>query len=321
MIAKHAKARLDGVTTQVFSENLASNQRTQGHQSRQQVNRFLLTFVTASMIMQKHSVVFVLAASASCGEAQRPPATHQQSYTPSLKHHQISDKVTTPTSKDRATPLLATCVECGDCLEVMSTLMVATTPPTWLPGFETQGPCDMDADGLIAPDEYTETEHESGKASEGTFDLSYKGPAGSGRYWDVGLSFDDGDGRQGFCLLTSTVGWRHLGTNRELASTVSKAMWIQDVDADGDDELIIPESVQAGSHGSNSKDAIVLTAYDRVKQGFVLDVESTLALRASIGDAYQKAQKTDGISADDLEHFQEAELEQRRPLCATPSLN
>ncbi len=62
-------------------------------------------------------------------------------------------------------------------------------------------------------------------------------------------------------------------------------MWIQDVDGDGADELIVPESVQAGSHGSNSNDAILLTAYDRVTQGFMLNVESTLALRTLIGDA------------------------------------
>ena len=90
-------------------------------------------------IRPKHWVLSILVASASCGEAQQPASKQHFSEAQSPTHHDSETGVEVRTSK-LASPLLATCAECPDCSEVLSTLMVATTPPTWLPGYETQEP-------------------------------------------------------------------------------------------------------------------------------------------------------------------------------------
>jgi hypothetical protein len=70
--------------------------------------------------------------------------------------------------------------------------------------------------------------------------VSADGPIGSGRFWNIAIGFSsktETDPTRGFCLQTSTVGWRTL---RYFDQAPLK--WLSDENADGNPELIIWDS-------------------------------------------------------------------------------
>jgi hypothetical protein len=182
----------------------------------------------------------------------------------------------------------------------------ATVPPTWLPGEETEGDCDMDQQGRLPFDAANEDDHSEltvaiGRTADGPFVVSQKGPSGSGHFWETGVSFKEGAKVFGFCLLTETSAWRHIGRNRSLAERMSPLIRpIQDVDRDRIDELVIAQSVNAhdGSECLEGGECTIsATAYDRRGQTFVVDAASTRTLRREMADAYSRAARR-GRSSD-----------------------
>ncbi|HMF43878.1 MAG TPA: hypothetical protein VKQ32_24560 [Polyangia bacterium] len=95
--------------------------------------------------------------------------------------------------------------------------MRASTPPAWLSGEEQKGACEMDRRGQLPRQRGAALTVKLGQSPDGPFTVSLVGPQGSGRTWSVGVSFQSPAGLRGFCFLTSTVGWRHVGGNDALA--------------------------------------------------------------------------------------------------------
>jgi hypothetical protein len=174
----------------------------------------------------------------------------------------------------------------------------ATVPPTWLPDEEREGGCDMDQQGRLSfdaanEDGRSELTVEIGRAAEGPFVVSQIGPSGSGRFWDIGVSFKEGAKVFGFCLVTETWAWRYIGGNRSLAQRMSQLIRpLQDIDRDRIDELVIAQSVNAHD-GSECLEGgactLSATAYDRRGRTFVVDAASTRTLRREMADAYGRA--------------------------------
>ena len=175
----------------------------------------------------------------------------------------------------------------------------------------------MDRRGRLVGDEFTTPETEIADAASGGFTLSYAGPTGSGRYWDVGVSFRAGHRRlKGFCFVTSTVGWRHVGGNRALADRVNAQIgWLQDVDGDGHQELVVRSSFDVTAGASLSDTAITASAFDFAGDRFVLDVAATSALRSKIADAYRDAAAAKNVRAEDRQHYLRAERLLRKSAC------
>ena len=185
-------------------------------------------------------------------------------------------------------------------------MLTAANPPAWLPGEDEQGPCQMDEQGHLVGDEFSDVSHEVGNSAGSEFDVSYYGPSGSGRYWGVGLSLLQDGVLHGFCFSTSTVGWRYIGGDNELASAlVPLIAWIQDVDVDGNQEFVIRSSFDLGG-GDRGDYAITATAYDLQAGQMILDKNSTQVLRFRIADAYQAAQRRKDVTSYDRARFHAA---------------
>jgi len=196
------------------------------------------------------------------------------------------------------------------CAGDLEPVLASSVPPAWLPSEEGEGPC---AGGWRDPDvdePGSESTVVSGRSSEGPFTVTFAGPTGSGRYWEARVTFPSRAGVRGFCFVTSTVGWRHVGGDRPLARRLLALLgsWVRDVDGDGRDELIVPSSVPLSPGASLLDHAMTATVFQRVADRFVLDARGTLALRRQIGRAYrERAASTDHPPArDDRDHFRQA---------------
>jgi hypothetical protein len=177
-------------------------------------------------------------------------------------------------------------------------VMLATSPPAWLPGEEQPGPCAMDQQGRLVYEEDDDEGRaklrvEVGQTRDGAFTYTQTEPAGSYLLSDVGVTFTLASKTYGFCLYTATTGWRLVRLNARLADRLSTLMRrVQDVDRDGSDELVI---VGCGnfrngtSEGEGPDCAIWPTAYDRHGQEFIVDAVSTRILRLKMAGAYQRA--------------------------------
>jgi len=201
-------------------------------------------------------------------------------------------------------------------------VMRATAPVAWLPGEESQGACNVDREGrlLSPPREEADAEDEAdpridgavereeregdrrnatnrtaeiGRGAAGPFVVSRVGPSGSDHLWETAVSFKQGGVVVGFCLLTETSAWRHIGANPSLADEMAPLIRpIQDVDGDHLDELVIAESVDPGDGAPCAEGApcvLSARAYDRLGTFFVVDVASTSTLRLKMASAYDRA--------------------------------
>jgi hypothetical protein len=113
------------------------------------------------------------------------------------------------------------------------------------------------------------------------------GPSGSGRYWAimVGItSKDQGIPRRGFCLETSTVGWRTLQAFKGLSLP-----WIGDRDGDGKPELIIWESFPLGKNASMAEYGLAAWVYQVDRNGKCkIDWDLSRKMAGEIAAAYRK---------------------------------
>jgi hypothetical protein len=182
--------------------------------------------------------------------------------------------------------------------DAAESVIQATVPPTWLPGEETEGDCNMNQQGRLSfdaaeQDDRSELTVEMGRAADGPFVVSQIGPSGSGHFWEIGVSLTEGAKVFGFCLRTETWAWRRIGGNPSLAKRMSQLIRpIQDIDRDRIDEFVIAHSVNAhdGSECLEGGECTIsATAYDRRGQTFVANAASTRKLRSEMADAYNRA--------------------------------
>ena len=198
----------------------------------------------------------------------------------------------------------------AECAEGLDAVMQASLPPSWLPSEEQQGSCDVDPRGRLRKDAESERTVERGRSSDGPFTVAYKGPTGSGRYWEAEVSFQSHAGARGFCFIASTVGWRHVGADRLLAERMVALLhpWLQDVDGDGQDELVVPSSFSLSPDASLGDDGMTASVFARTGDRFVLDASLTRTLRLKIANAYREraASTSHPPSPADRAHFRQA---------------
>ena len=151
------------------------------------------------------------------------------------------------------------------------------------------------------------------RKSSGPFDLFVypDGPSGSGRYWSVTVGIADGNDLEpirGFCLETSTVGFRTLQSYKR-----TPLPWLDDLDNDGKLEILIwssfPISKEQDYSGPNG---LVAWVYRMVsKNSLVIDWPLTRMIAREIAQEYRSRKQSMGSSllqvraaaADDLEKF------------------
>jgi hypothetical protein len=190
-------------------------------------------------------------------------------------------------------------------------LLESSLPPRWLAGEERRGPCDL---GTERGEEVTVATE---RAAADPFTIRAAGPSGSGRYWEVAVSWPSQSGTRGFCFLTSSSGWRRIGANQRLAESIRPLIeWLQDVDGDGHQELVVRSALELSDEASLDEVAITLAAYDRAGDRFELDAGSTRALRAKLAHAYQLAADRSETQAKEREHFGRAAARLRSAACA-----
>jgi hypothetical protein len=190
-------------------------------------------------------------------------------------------------------------------------LLESSLPPRWLAGEQRRGPCDLG--GERAEDVTLATE----RAAADPFTIRAEGPSGSGRYWEVAVSWSSQAGTRGFCFLTSSSGWRQIGADQRLAESIRPLIeWLQDVDGDGRQELVVRSTLELSDEASLDEVAITLAAYDRAGDRFELDAGSTRALRIELAQAYQLAADRSQAQTKEREHFGRAAARLRSAACA-----
>lgn len=145
-----------------------------------------------------------------------------------------------------------------------------------------------------------------------TYDLLLKtdGPSGSGRYWTITVNIDESHTTQpqnGISFETSTLGWRTLqgfengGLN-----------WAEDLDGDGDPELIVWDSFFAGDNPDAAPHPAGLCAWVYRKtqaNQLILDWDLSKKFAARIAAEYRRPsddaylQVTRSMIADQIELF------------------
>ena len=95
----------------------------------------------------------------------------------------------------------------------------------------------------------------------GPFDLLVyaDGPSGSGRYWKVMIGItkrSQSKPIRGICLITSTVGWRTLQQWKK-----TPLAWLDDLDGDGESELIIWNSFPLREEASMAEFGLMAWVY------------------------------------------------------------
>jgi hypothetical protein len=111
------------------------------------------------------------------------------------------------------------------------------------------------------------------------------GPSGSGRFWRITIGLTDTQvavPTRGFCLSTSTVGWRTL---QRYART--PLPWVEDIDEDGKPELLIWDSFPLSHEPSMAEFGLVVWVYElRAQDVFTIDWELTRRMTDELAKAY-----------------------------------
>jgi hypothetical protein len=171
----------------------------------------------------------------------------------------------------------------------------------WQEGEEDQGPCEkvprrawVRRSSGVSPDLFVHPD----------------GPNGSGRYWTVTVGTAGKQQRvpgRGFCLSTSTVGWRTLQRfGRPLA-------WVDDGDGDGRPELILWTSFSLVDEPSMAEFGLVAWVYELDARGtLAIDWDLSRKLARELALAYRSTLEEGGgnqpsrdRAAEELEAFAE----------------
>jgi hypothetical protein len=155
--------------------------------------------------------------------------------------------------------------------------MALTVPArglTWLRGEDQQGPCDSVAAPWI-------------RAAAGRSELlvAAEGPEGSGRHWTItaGVATRGGAPTRGFCLVTSTLGWRTL---RYFGG--GALPWTADRDRDGRPELVLWDSFPLSLEASAADYGVTAWVYEFDLGSYLaLDWRLTRELAREIAAAYR----------------------------------
>jgi hypothetical protein len=122
-----------------------------------------------------------------------------------------------------------------------------------------------------------------------TFDLFAQadGQSGSGRYWNVTVGIDRKGQRRpdrGFCLTTSTLGWRTL-QNLDKPLT-----WIADPNDDGKPDLVLWNSFPLNGRDSSAAEySLVAWVYQFDSKGrFMIDWGLSREMAAELAAAYRR---------------------------------
>jgi hypothetical protein len=111
------------------------------------------------------------------------------------------------------------------------------------------------------------------------------GPHGSGRYWTIAvaaLPAGDSARARGFCVTTSTVGWRTL------QRFPTALPWAADRDADGRPELVLWESFALRPEPIGPDYGLVAWVFElQGDSALVLDVAASRTLAGEIAAAYR----------------------------------
>lgn len=146
------------------------------------------------------------------------------------------------------------------------------------------------------------------------------GPGGSGRYWVITVGVapsDQPEPRRGFCLETTTVGWRTLQRFRGVGLP-----WVEDVDQDGQPELVIWGSFPLSDEASLAEYGLVAWVYDADSSGaFAIDWSASRRLARELASAYAQPleqggpglQPLRGTAARALEAFASGACTPARP--------
>jgi len=147
---------------------------------------------------------------------------------------------------------------------------------TWLPGESHRGVCDVTPPRGWAPR----------PDSLGNLYVYADGPEGSGRYWTVvvGVSRRSSTGPiRGICLETSTVGWRTLQQFDRLPLP-----WLDDLDHDGNAELVIWESFPLRAEASEAEFGLVPWVYRRTTEdSLTIDWLLSRRMAREVAQAYR----------------------------------
>jgi len=146
---------------------------------------------------------------------------------------------------------------------------------TWLQGEEETGPCQA-----VPLDKWT-------RKRSGALDLFVysDGPSGSGRYWTVTVGIGKAGKPKpdrGTCLTTSTVGWRTLQYYRD-----SPLPWLDDVDGDGEAELILWASFPLRQDASTAEYGLTSWVYRLDTHNMKLDWDLSRRMARNLAAAYR----------------------------------
>jgi hypothetical protein len=149
---------------------------------------------------------------------------------------------------------------------------------TWVEGEDLSGACEE-----VPAGQWTTAPAKAGKVM-----VNADGPSGSGRFWTVtvGLaSKTGGTPDRGFCLTTSTMGWRTLRTYKR-----TPLPWLADLDANGAVELLIWDSFPLSDDPSMAEYGLVAWVYRPDAAGtFTLDWALSRQMAAELAEAYASA--------------------------------
>lgn len=182
----------------------------------------------------------------------------------------------------------------GACTGKLTETNAVTDPcrmaPRWpqmeLPG---QGVLSLDAESLCGEIPVEGWQRQSGRS----YDLLVHayGPGGSGRYWTVNVSVAEKGTAvptRALCFETSTIGWRTLQNFED-----KPIPWMEDLNADGDPELLVWDSFIADGDPEfgNYTYGLVAWAYRVDRSGkFTLDLPLSRKFAARILAAYRKGE-------------------------------
>lgn len=197
-----------------------------------------------------------------------------------------------PTPEERASPPACAMAPARPVIRIPASGM------SWLAGEELSGKCEAvpDSDWRRTP----------GRSLD--LLVHADGPSGSGRFWTLTAGIATrGAARapRGFCLQTSTIGWRTL---QAFAGT--PLPWGEDLDADGEPELVTWESFALNREGSPEAQALVGWVYRASAEGaWGIDWELTRRLAGELAAAYRAPLEGDDERLRELRGKASAALE------------
>ncbi len=147
----------------------------------------------------------------------------------------------------------------------------------WLAGEEFSGSCNK-----VPANEWNIHQLNTTKVWEAT-----NGPSGSGRYWNITIGLSNNLAShpvKGFCLYTSTIGWRTLQRYDR-----TPLPWINDLDEDGKPEFLLWDSFPLSDELSTGQFGLVAWVYKLTeKNNFKLDWDLTKKMASELAEAYRQ---------------------------------